>query len=448
MLLSFQNEYTTDLKGIVDLINNFKLQKTIQYMKTAKDYYNGNNSFICNYKKMIYNEETESLVVNAFVPNYKNYYGFFGDMVSQKNNNLLTETPLIDNIEDNIRKKIGFTLKSAGVEASICGYSFIYETHNNNFKVFNTEECIGFTDDFTGELKVLIRFYNKTINNLIKSYFEIYDENGITIYEIIDNSKVITIKELEPYKYNISKSLLGTYTNITNIGRLPIALLKNNDAMVSDLTNNIKCKIDLIDLISSGLINNIEEFSDVWMSVVSSSNLSPEDLLKMKQTFKRAKSIMTSGMDSGSIKFNTLEIPYQARTETLNYLKQELVEDAGTVDYKQISGNATAVEINSRTEKLKQRVSDFEWFIDETATDLVLIYQLYNNLQFDINISFKKLFMNNQTEAINIATQLYDKISKYSFLKYLQDNGIAIDSVEEELLRIENESVSKFDDEV
>lgn len=449
-MYSYQREFPTGnteqeiLKGIVKLIGEWDISVERMKMFTAGEYKAGRNTFINQFSRMLWDDEQKSLVNNVYAPNYKTAYGFFGNMVSQKNNALYGETPTIKKMEAIERKKLGFALKSAGDIASTFGYAPIYEKVDGTYKVLDPLSCLIFKDDITKAIVKVVRYWRETLDTQSYLYFEIYDEEGITTYVQKPNAKNIDLF-IEKQYYKVVKQTSRLSKSIENVklSKLPIVIYKNNEDCVGDLKPNVKMKIDLIDLIQSGFANNIEEFSDVWMSICV-PGATEKEVQQIKETARRTKSVLFGGSDQkNSVDFKTLEIPYQARKMAVDMLKEELVEDTGVIDFKQISGSATATEINARTYKLKQIVSDFEWFSDQVATELVEIWQEYHNSLFDIDITFNKLFISNTAEIINNANSVYGRISTRSYLKQLQIAGI-IDDVEEELKEMGKDDFNKF----
>lgn len=449
MFLSFQNEYPTGnseveyLRNVVKVISDFEGSQERQKIIDTKSYFKGHNVFINDYRKMIWSDETQHLVENIYAPNFKTSYNFLGNYASQIVNSLYGETPQIDGLEEKTSKKMGYAGQSATLEALLCGYSFTYEGLNDKFVVFDTENCLAFTDDETDELVRFIRFWHRTIKDKDILFFEIYDDKGITTYRN-DGVQTTVFKELQGYKAIIRQSAISKEVDIQNIGKLPIAVHKANKDLESIFTDNVKFKIDLIDLVESGLVNNIEEFSDVWMTI-NVPSATPEQVQQIKNTARRTKSVILAGTDDkNSVGFQTMEIPYQARQTAVNMLKEELVEDTGVIDFKEIKGTSTATEINARTYKLRQKVSNIEWFADEYFEQLVELWQAYNEKSFDIDITFVKLFINNNTEILNNAVSLYGKVSTKAFLEMLKQANV-IDDVESEMKELEKESVNKFD---
>lgn len=430
-------EYRQDKEQV--LINNFMQSKDRQELLDLKSYAKGNNPFISKRKKQIYSEEVGGLVENPYAPNYKSKYNFYSQILSQKNNALCSEVPLIDGLDDKTRKLMGFATKKAGYIASMQGYSFTFVGVNNQFVVFDTENVLAFADE-NGKLKVLLRFWQSTIDNRTITYYERYNEQGMQRFKYGAGIKGIEqVTDLIPYKVNVLKSAVNTEYLTEEIGELPIIVCKNNENLEPDMTPAIKSKIDLIDLIESDLYNNIQEFSDIWLSV--SADVDIETAAKIKDSLRKSKTMVAN---NGTLDINTVQIPHEARMTAINLLKQDLVEDAGIIDFKEIKGNATATEINARTFKLTQKVSDYEWYMDIYLTAVVAIWQVLNNKRFDINITFQKLFIKNNIEIVNIANSIADRVSKRAYLKLLQQANV-IDDVDAEIEEQQTEALDKFE---
>lgn len=419
------------------LINDFISSKDRKELLRLKQYACGDNPFINDRLKKIYVEDL-GLVENPYVPNYQSKYGFYNQVITQKVNALTSEMPLIENVDDNTRKYMGFATKRASYIASMQGYSFTFVGVQNQFIVFDTENVLAYADE-KGNLKVLLRFWQTTIKNKTVTYYERYNDKGMQTFKYSVLSKKEEVHKLIPYKVKVRKSQISTDYIIDDIDVIPIIILKNNDQMLPDMTPAIRSKIDLIDLIESDLYNNIQEFSDIWLSI--SADVDIDTAKKIKENIRKTKLMVAK---EGELTAQTVQIPYEARQVAINILKQELIEDGGIIDFKEIKGNATATEINARTYKLVQKVSDFEWYVDEYLTSVVKLWQLYVNKNFDVNITFQKLFIKNNLETVNIANSVADRISQKSYLKLLQQANV-IDSVEDEILEIEKESLLKFD---
>lgn len=426
-----------DVQKEQKLINDFLDSKDRRKLCELKEYARGNNPFIAGRVKKVYDEETGTSIENSFTPNYKSKYGFYGQMISQKVNALTSESPLIEGIDEQVRKQLGFATKKASYIASMQGYSFTFVGAENQFIVFDTENVLAFADNL-GNLKVVLRIWQSTINNRTVTYYERYNEKGLQTFQYGAGINRTEVTPLIPYKVKIRQSQISTEYIPEDIQVLPIIICKNNEQMTPDLTPAIRSKIDLIDLIESDLYNNIQEFSDIWLSV--SADVTIDEAKKIRNAVRKTKTVVAK---DGELDVKTIQIPYEARQAGLNILKQDLIEDSGIIDFKEIKGNATATEINARTYRLVQKVSDFEWYVDEYLTAVVKVWELYNNLNFEPVITFQKLFIKNNLETVNIANSVADRISQRSYLRLLQQANV-IENVEDELEELEKESISKF----
>lgn len=440
-MFSYQQEYPETIEKVVEAIKLWQNSNERNQMLVNKSYFNGENDFILKYKKKVWSDSQQKVVDNIFAPNHKVQYNFFGDMVSQKNNSLMAETPTIPEVDENTAKQIGYALKNAGEEASVIGYSLIYEGFDG-FKTFETENCMVYLDDVTDEIRRVVRFWVKKIKEQEQLFFEVYEEDGFTTYKVFKD-KIEVVKELQGYKQKITSSRISTENSILKLSRIPIVIFMNNKEMKTDLKPNIKSKIDMIDFVESGFIDNIDEFSDVWITV-NVPSATPEQVAQIKDTIRRTKSTVFAGSDEkNSVGFETLQIPHEARAKAVEMLKSELVEDAGVIDFRDIKGQATNVQIQARLLKLQQRVSDFEWYADKAGTELIKIWQEYHDKQFEPSITFQKLYIKNNQEIVQMAISLYSFISQETFMELLKSAGV-VDDVQKEIERVNSESINKF----
>lgn len=414
MIKSYTQDYETDSKDWVSTIRFANNNNLLD----LNNYYKGRNTTINNFKRYYYSDKNKRMVENKFVANNKIGYSFFSDMVNQKVNTLLDEAPNIDNIDDEkFITQLGYALKTAGIKSSICGYSFIFKSFDNKFKVFGAEETISYFDDNTSELKCLVRYWK--IKDII--YYEVYNELGISLNG----------EEPTPYKYTIKKSILTEEIISEENGIIPIVMLRNNEDLKSDMTLNIRSKIDSIDLVQSGFANNIEDFSDLfWIIKDSNPQLNSDVYEDLIANISKGKKIFGENIDTKQV-----NIPTEARTKFVEILKADLFDETGVIDYKAMTGSSlTNVAIKAATIKLQQRVSSFEWFVYDAIQQLLLL-----SGYVDTDVRFTKLLIENKQEIVNHAIMVRGTISNRSYLNLLKQANI-IDNVDEEIQEMENES--------
>jgi hypothetical protein len=210
-MFSYNEDFLT-VKSIprdyFDLASKYFASNKVQEMIDAKSYYNGKNVTVSLLARYYYNDDIirdkdgmpvlnadgtpkrhSGFVENPYVSNNKIGYGFFSEMVNQKTDTLLAETPTVYGYELDkaYLKNFSYALHEASIEASCCGKAFIFENIYGDFTVFNTEQCLPFYDDETGELKALIRQWivetengkDKTVTAPAPDYFKIaFNEFG------------------------------------------------------------------------------------------------------------------------------------------------------------------------------------------------------------------------------------------------------------------------------
>jgi hypothetical protein len=228
----------------------------------------------------------------------------------------------------------------------------------------------------------------------------------------------------EYYRYDKLKSKLSETIIPKNVG-FPVFELKNNKNATSDLTFNIRSKIDSIDIVTSGFANNIEDFADVFWTIKTTDNLSSEYYESFVANISKSKKVF--GED---IQPHQINIPTEARSKFVEERKKELYEDGGVIDTSKLTGGSlTNVAIKASTMGLQRRTSSFEWQVYVTATAILKYSLALANTQIpqDLDITFNWLLIDNETETIQNAMLVKDSVSQKTFLTMLQKSNIIND---------------------
>lgn len=144
------------------------------------------------------------------------------------------------------------------------------------------------------------------------------------------------------------------------IGTLPIVEMKNNEAKRSDLIPSLRSKIDVIDILTSGFANNIEDFSELFWVVKDAAGMGGAEFQDFIANINRTKKLIVGADDDVST--HRIEIPHEARGALIKLLVEQIVEETGIMDVRSLTGSSlTNVAIKASTMKLRQRVADFEW---------------------------------------------------------------------------------------
>lgn len=466
----FELEYPKTSEKMLAVISAWENSSDFKGMEIGRDYMNGENTTISLVRKMYFSDPRPALdktgaqimgadgnpkmlggvfVDNPYVANNKIGYGVFADIVSQKVNTLLDETPKIETdkgviIAPEFIRNLGYALKIAGNKASAQTYAYLYLQRDNKISVFKTENCIPYFSEYTGELVGLIRYWRITANNEKIMYVETYLPDGITTYRTTPQrpNELSVYKPTEGYKYSNLSDVMGTRKQAENM-QYPVIMLANNENNKSDLKASVRAKIDAIDIAASGLMDNIEDFSDLFWVVKNNAGMDGEVFADFAANIKRTKKVVITGADS-DVTTRQVEIPTEARMRFIEEMKKELVFETGILDSAALTGSSlTNVAIKAATLKLRQRVSEFEWQVYNLARKAVDIYQQYSGQTFGYDIEFSQLLIENEKEIIETANLCRTDISRESYLEQVQRAGVIRD-VKTELRRIAAEDMPRY----
>ena len=453
-MASFQEDFLkfNTPSGTYGIITRYIGSSPYLDAQTNWEYFNGNNTTIGDIERFYYSEGTKDsagkliagtsgLKVNYWSANNKIGYSFFKDMVTQKVDTLFRETPTIQTdfeIDKKFIKNFGFALRVAAERASAQKYAFLL-TLSNEIQVFAADRAIPFYDDDTGEIRALIRWWTvERLNSVETLYWEIYEEDGVTTCR--NKPSIEIVKPKMPYRYIERTSAVSVIREPKAIGKLPINEFRNTYDRRSDMTPNIRAKIDIIDIVQSGFANNIEDFSDVFLAIKSSSSLREQDYIDFLANFSQ-----THVAKMADVEMKQFQVPTEARSKFVEIMKADLVRDGGVMDMDALlRGNATATAIRVSRANLETRVSAFEWTAYEAATSVIETYKRVNGLEFDFDVAFNKYTLNNDTEVISNANQLYGRIPDEDYFRMLQSINVISTSPDEAIQKMNLQTAAKY----
>ncbi|MFI3171739.1 MAG: phage portal protein [Clostridia bacterium] len=444
------SEFSSDIYDIVKIIDEYKSSRIRNEMKIAKKYYQGHNVTIHNVKKMICVEVDGKYqnVVNPFVSNAKLPDKFVEDMVHQKVFTLFDRSPNIEGVNEDTKKVIkntlDYALQQMGVECSLCGVSYAYVEHGDKlkYKVFDSENCIGFFDDVSEELMAMVRFWKSKYYNSEKTikFAEVYEENTYRLYKCEDTDFELLKKK--SYLVDIEQNaIMKKETEKNWKSGIPIVVMKNDKYFHADFDNSTRAQTDIIDIVSSDFANNLSDFQEAFWIIKGLDEISAADMGQFMRTIKNTnKAALPEGAD---IDMKTIDIPYQARIAFLNEMKQKRIENSGVINTDMVmKGSLTNIAIKLSSQKLMLRVSRFEYEAYKTALRMIEFAKEYakDNSTEEVTITFFKSYISNDTEVIANLTMSIGQISQET---YLQKHPY-VDDAEEEMDKIKKEGVSKL----
>ena len=326
-------------------------------------------------------------------------------------------------------------MKKLGYKSLIHGVSFGF-WNVDNLHVFPITEFVPFWDENTGALMAGVRFWQLDTDKPLN--FVVYEVDGYAKYRN-NNGSLETLAEKRPYKERVqyTPALGEEVVGGDNYSALPIIPLYGSELKQSTLVG-MKRAIDSYDLIRSGFANDLTDCAQIYWLIKNAGGMDDDDLARFRD---RLKFTHIAGIDTdggAGAEAVTPEIPYAARTEYLERIRNGIYEDFGAFDVSSVSASAkTATEINAAYQPLDETADDYEYQVIE------FIQQLLNLIGIEDNPTFKRNRIANQLEQTQMVLQAATYLDEQTVLEKLP--WLTPDEVENIMERKANEEVTMFD---
>ena len=442
-MLIYQDFLNADNKQqfIVKAVENFRGSKEYANMVTSQKYYEGLNPTIMGRNFQFYSKGGV-LYDDIFRSNNKVSSGMFSKITQQLSSYLLANGVTIsdESIKDDFGRWFDVKMQELGIISLVdgVGYGYIYIDEKGQFRLQNWRgtEAIPLYDERTGMIMAMIRFWQIEANRPL--YIEFYTQEGKESIKVVENN-IELIEEKSSYIKTVNKDSMGTtIADIGNFSVLPIIPLYCKADKTSSLTQPIKSKIDLYDIILSDFGNNLEDSNDVYWVL---RNYGGQDIEEFLTAFKQYKTIQVD--EDGSAEPKTIEIPYQARQEALDKLKKDIYDDAMALDTSVLSGGSlTNVAIKANMMNLDLKADLFENQIYSFLYSVIDLYLEFKNKNVDYEIELIRRSIVNDTELIDNIQKCRQDISHETALRlnpYIKDE-------KEEMELIDQEGMNKYNE--
>lgn len=442
MIRTFQDyeKASNKIEFVIDTINEFKGGDFYKNAITSRAYYGGKNDYIFNRLNWFMNGQGTQ-EIDKFRANNQVGCEFYPKIIKQANSYLLSNgLSTDDDIKNGLGKTFDIKLRNAGLGSLIDGVSWIYcYTDGKKFlqKILSGVEVIPLYDELTSEMKLAIRFWQIDTNKPM--YIEIYDSSGIVTYKVDGKDSVEIVKPKQPYRFTLKSDVLDQYIDETiNWSKIPLIPLYSNELKTNQLSQALKSKIDLYDIVMSDFGNNLEDNNDVYWIL---KNYAGQDIGEFLADLKYYKAVNVN--DNGSADAKQLDVPYQAREVALEILRKEIFNSAMALDTSVLSGGSlTNVAIKANMTDLDLKTDLFENEAIETCESIISLYlEFSNQLDKEYEINFIRRSIVNDTETVDNIQKFRADISQETALElnpYIED-------VEQELKRLEEESMDSYE---
>ena len=421
----------------LNAIQEHKASEVYRVAVDADAYDRQLNTTILEYTKKLFTLTGEPLV-DFTASNNKITSNYFRRLNAQRNSYLLGNGVTFegDTTKEKLGQNVDGALKKLGYKALIHGVSFGF-WNVDALHIFPVTEFVPFWDENTGALMAGVRFWQLDTDKPLN--FVVYEVDGYAKYR--DNKgRLETLTEKRPYKERVqyTPALGEEVVGGDNYSALPIIPLYGSELKQSTLIG-MKRAIDSYDLIRSGFANDLTDCAQIYWLIKNAGGMGDDDLARFRD---RLKFTHIAGIDTdggAGAEAVTQEIPYAARTEYLERIRNGIYEDFGAFDVSGVSASAkTATEINAAYQPLDETADDYEYQMIE------FIQQLLNLIGVEDNPTFKRNRIANQLEQTQMVLQAATYLDEQTVLEKLP--WLTPDEVENIMERKANEEVIMFNE--
>lgn len=436
-LLSVGNIEKDRMEFVLDAIKEHKASPEYKIAVDAELYYKHQNPTIMNYQKFIYNQMGKK-VPDIWSPNNKiasNWHYYFTTQAVQY---LLGNGVTFK--EEATKKILGKTfdkkVKDIATFAKNGGLAFGF-WNLDHLESFSLTEFVPLWDEEDGRLKAGVRFWQIDDNKPLRA--TLYELDGYTEYIKRKNNDIEVYKDKRTYKQNVAVSEVDGERIIDgeNYPSFPIVPLWNVNKQ-SDIVGN-RGTIDAYDLISSGLINNVDEGEFIYWIIKNANGMSALDDARFVEQLKLTR-VAHAGEDGegAEVDAHKVEVPFEASAEALDRLEKQLFRDYMALKVDDISAGATNDQIQAAYEPLNQKTDDFEYQVTAFIDSILLLAGI------DDEPTYSRSQLSNRSEVIqnvlSAAEYLDDEYITKKILTLLGDG----DEAKEVLKRKDAEMADRY----
>lgn len=321
-------------------------------------------------------------------------------------------------------------------------HPFIDEDGSFDYIIVPGEQGIPiFKDERRREIDRFIRYYPFLLDGEEAIRAEVWDEETVTYYMLIDGKYVLDpTEEINPqshFYWGTDKTSRGY-----GWGKVPFIWFRNNEQETSDL----KYYKQLIDAFDGRVSDNQSNFEEIQELIYVLKGYQGESLASFMESLKRYKAIKVD--EDGEVDTKQAQIPMDSINSHLDRLRESIFTFGQGVDpsVDNFGNNSSGIALKflyslldlkaSQTErKFRKSIQVFMWFLCEYLS-------VSGQGEYDyksVGYTFKYNMMVNDKENAEIAKNSYGIISRKTVL----ENHPWVDDAEEEAKRIEEERAER-----
>lgn len=309
-------------------------------------------------------------------------------------------------------------LRCLAYDALIHGVCFGFWNLDRLF-VFPLTEFCPLWDEYDGTLKAGIRFWR--IDQSRPMQVVLYEADGYTRYQSrqdangVTNERLEAVEEKRPYIEKTSYTPVDGIEQVIggeNYSALPVVPMWGSKLHQSTLVG-MRQAIDSYDLIRSGFANDLTDCAQIYWLVSNAGGMGDADLQKFLDRLKINHVALVDSDDGGNAQAYTQEIPYAARKEYLQMIRDGIYEDFGALDVHTVAAGATNDHIDAAYQPMDEEASDFEYQVSE------FIQQLLGLMGVEDAPVFKRTRISNQKEQVDMVVAEAQWLDRETILRKL-----------------------------
>lgn len=309
-------------------------------------------------------------------------------------------------------------LRCLAYDALIHGVCFGFWNLDRLF-VFPLTEFCPLWDEYDGTLKAGIRFWRIDQSRPMQAV--LYEADGYTRYQSRQdangtaNERLEAVDEKRPYIEKTSYTPADGIEQVIggeNYSALPVVPMWGSKLHQSTLVG-MRQAIDSYDLIRSGFANDLTDCAQIYWLVSNAGGMGDADLQKFLDRLKINHVALVDSDDGGNAQAYTQEIPYAARKEYLQMIRDGIYEDFGALDVHTVAAGATNDHIDAAYQPMDEEASDFEYQVSE------FIQQLLGLMGVEDAPVFKRTRISNQKEQVDMVVAEAQWLDRETVLRKL-----------------------------
>lgn len=407
-------------KFIAEAINEHTASAKYQKAQTAQLYREQKNETIEKYQKIL-RTVTGDIVQNPYAANHKCKSGFFKRFVIQRTQYLLGNGAQFTKKEnkDKLGKDFDTVLQNALDSAITQGVSFLFRDLDK-IVYFEFLEFVPLYDEQTGALRAGIRFWQ--IDDDRPQYITLYEEDGVTGYKKQESKELEEIEPKRGYRKRTTKAPADAVAVETfeNYASFPIVPLKHDKKMTS-LLEGLQEQIDAYDMIKSGFANDLDDTSLIFWIVENAGGMDDIDIAKFLERLHRLHTAVVDGDEGAKATPHAIDVPYEARSVSLDRIRADLFSDAMALDVERIAGgDVKATQIKAAYEVLNSACDLLEYQV----VDAVMQLQIVAGMEPEVPTFERSQVINalEETEMVLMAAAYLDDEMVIDLLPFLSSD--------------------------